>query len=332
MAQITYPDKNTGDTFSAAEATEIKTSVNYLYNNPLPIIGNTQTNSIKLSTNTTHNNAGLIDLYNNSNLYAINIQNTSSGVGVYVDNQNASQPGIFSSCNNSSTSAILAAVIAGEGIRINNNSSYVGLHINNYGSGIAFKISNSSLVSKTILNPLVADSSSAVAYTFDTQNTLSTTGANIAEFKNNGTEKVYIDKDGDIYSNGNKVDSIGLKKVTYTYSSADILNSTVVELIPTPGAGKFINPVSLNIVYDYNTVAYIGTSFVRIGYSSSLWGGAETSVSIDYATSWRVNNPPFSYIDSHVIANQSLKMNITSPVTTGDGEIKVTIIYTIENY
>lgn len=31
MAKITYPNKNTGDTFSAAEATEVKTSVNALY-------------------------------------------------------------------------------------------------------------------------------------------------------------------------------------------------------------------------------------------------------------------------------------------------------------
>ncbi|PIT93044.1 MAG: hypothetical protein COU06_02175, partial [Candidatus Harrisonbacteria bacterium CG10_big_fil_rev_8_21_14_0_10_38_8] len=42
----------------------------------------------------------------------------------------------------------------------------------------------------------VADGSSAVAYNFNTANALSTTGAKIASFKNNGTEKAYVDKDG----------------------------------------------------------------------------------------------------------------------------------------
>lgn len=44
----------------------------------------------------------------------------------------------------------------------------------------------------------VLDSATAVAHSFDTLNTLSTAGSLIASFRNAGTEKVKIDKDGDL--------------------------------------------------------------------------------------------------------------------------------------
>lgn len=50
----------------------------------------------------------------------------------------------------------------------------------------------------------VADGASAVAFTFDTSNALSTSGAKLASWKNNGTEKAYIDKDGNLDLSGTK--------------------------------------------------------------------------------------------------------------------------------
>lgn len=44
-----------------------------------------------------------------------------------------------------------------------------------------------------------ADGASAVAYIFDNNVTLSTSGASLASFRNNGTEVLNIDKDGGIY-------------------------------------------------------------------------------------------------------------------------------------
>jgi len=46
----------------------------------------------------------------------------------------------------------------------------------------------------------VANGASAVAYSYDTQNTYSTSGAKLASWKNNATEKAYINKDGVISS------------------------------------------------------------------------------------------------------------------------------------
>lgn len=49
---------------------------------------------------------------------------------------------------------------------------------------------------KTKFFPNTVDGAIALAYDFDTQNNLTTSGAKLASFKNNGTEKLAIDKDG----------------------------------------------------------------------------------------------------------------------------------------
>lgn len=48
------------------------------------------------------------------------------------------------------------------------------------------------------LNPNISDNASAVAYLFDTHNNLTTTGAKLASFKNQGVEKVYFNNHGNI--------------------------------------------------------------------------------------------------------------------------------------
>lgn len=48
-----------------------------------------------------------------------------------------------------------------------------------------------------VLNSGVADGAAAVGFTLNTSNAMATAGSKIASFQNNGTEKAYIDKDGD---------------------------------------------------------------------------------------------------------------------------------------
>jgi hypothetical protein len=50
------------------------------------------------------------------------------------------------------------------------------------------------------MNPRVVDGASAIVYMFDTNSALSTSGAKLASWKNNGVEKSYIGYDGIIYS------------------------------------------------------------------------------------------------------------------------------------
>lgn len=74
-----------------------------------------------------------------------------------------------------------------------------------YGTTSGFKINNAildgalSLGSQaTYLNPVTPDGSTAIANVFGTTSTYVTTGAKLISVKNNGTEKVSIDKDGNI--------------------------------------------------------------------------------------------------------------------------------------
>lgn len=72
----------------------------------------------------------------------------------------------------------------------NNTTNFVDLHLDgNIYAGAT---------NETALTPSVADEATGIAYTFDTENTLSIAGAKIAVYKNNGTEKAYVDKDGKV--------------------------------------------------------------------------------------------------------------------------------------
>lgn len=63
------------------------------------------------------------------------------------------------------------------------------------------------------LTPSVADGATAIAYTFDTANTLSTSGAKLVSFKNNGVEKAYLNYDGYFYA-------------TVIFSASDIVSGS----------------------------------------------------------------------------------------------------------
>jgi len=62
-------------------------------------------------------------------------------------------------------------------------------------SGSALKITLGTTI-RTDLNPRVADGATAVAYIEDTHNNLTISGAKLKSFRNQGSEKVSIDKDG----------------------------------------------------------------------------------------------------------------------------------------
>lgn len=76
-----------------------------------------------------------------------------------------------------------------------NNAANGGVKVDSTQMSI---ISNST--TRTLLNPNVADGGSAVAYLFDTHNSLVNATAKLASFKNNGTEKLYILGNGTLRS------------------------------------------------------------------------------------------------------------------------------------
>jgi hypothetical protein len=73
-------------------------------------------------------------------------------------------------------------------------------------------------------NPNVSDGASAIAYTFSNKNTLSTAGAKLISVKNVGSEKFYIDKDGnvDIASGAEyRINGTALPTTTYVENSSE---------------------------------------------------------------------------------------------------------------
>lgn len=76
---------------------------------------------------------------------------------------------------------------------------------------------------KMNLEPTVTDSGSAIAYTFDTENTLTGTNSLIAKFNNNSTLKASIDKDGALSTAGT-TNRWYLKSVTEGATTNAVIN------------------------------------------------------------------------------------------------------------
>jgi hypothetical protein len=162
----------------------------------LPLVGTYQADSIQLSTTGLQAAGGLIDLNNTggAGIYALMIINSGVGSGIRIEN---SSGGNAINIWNKAASTAQALAITNEG-------SGDALYINNVGSAIAFQIGSQ----KTVFNPSVADSGGSIAYILDTLNNLVTTGAKLLSLRNQGTEKAYVDKDGNVYSQGNKLSTV----------------------------------------------------------------------------------------------------------------------------
>lgn len=146
---------------------------------------------------------------NSSNGDGVYINNTSNGCGTNIVN---GSNGTGHSINNSNI---------GTGIDILNASTGIAINISNASTGIAFNIYDGS-INRFIVNPNVVNGSTAIAYLFDTKNSLSTSGAKLVSFKNSGVEKCYIDYQGNIYANGVLLGVGG----TMVYPGSGVPNST----------------------------------------------------------------------------------------------------------
>jgi len=122
------------------------------------------------------------------------VVSTGSAVAYILDTNSSLTIGdkIISVRNNGSEvtsfdlSGINTGLIKGGQTTLTQNGSINGYHL-------ALK---STSTDRTILFPNIIDGASSIAYLFDTHNNLTTSGAKLVSFKNQGVEKVYIDKDG----------------------------------------------------------------------------------------------------------------------------------------
>lgn len=103
-------------------------------------------------------------------------------------------------------------------------------------------------------------------------------------------------------------------------------------IIPAPGVGKAIWPVSAYSDYKFGTVAYTGAGggmFLEIGVGNAInTGGIDDNLLIDFLTSRRRNE----VLVSAVLAGDSGALqlaNYTSDLTLGDGTLTITVLYQI---
>lgn len=106
---------------------------------------------------------------------------------------------------------------------------------------------DSSWVVRHSMDYQVADGASAVAYMHDTKNALSTGGAKLATWKNNGTLKMSIDKDGQLVPVGGILLS-GTNLVTDTTTGAKLATSSAQKL-GAWGAPPVVRPSAYTQTY-----------------------------------------------------------------------------------
>jgi hypothetical protein len=113
----------------------------------------------------------------------------------------------------------------------------------------------------------VADGAAAVAYSFDTQNTYSTTGADLVSFLNNATPKFNITKDGGI--------DIKSGATTASHSASINLNLTSSGASTSSGQYSFVAGESC-LASNYAAIA-MGYFSSATGNSSQAFGTSATS-------------------------------------------------------
>jgi hypothetical protein len=136
--------------------------------------------------------------------------------------------------------------------------------------------------------------------------------------------------------------TILMKEIDITSAQLLTLNgiTNIIELIPTPGAGKYIDIIHATMNLDFNTTYYQGTDTLRLGYSDTgvanspaLWEleqalRAEVSQIRRFKKKFSTYSETQNYIG---IDNGVFLGAAASSPTLGDSDIKINLTYQILN-
>jgi hypothetical protein len=183
---------------------------------------------------------------------------------------------------------------------------------------------------RTDLYPTVADGASALAYLFDTVNNLSTIGAEIAAFRNQGTDVLTIDKDGNVNIptgaeyriNGVAIGSgdpspLTTKGDIYTYSTADArlpvgTNGYVLSANSLTTTGlEWVSPSTFDIYVFQNGIAEAGNN-VQLNFGNLT---NETVLADDDEFAYRDD----SVSQHRALTYSALKTALNSDLSFGSG-------------
>lgn len=123
--------------------------------------------------------------------------------------------------------------------------------------------------------------------------------------------------------------SILTKKVTIPSSDILALHSTPIVLLPAPGAGKFINVLTVCATISNGTTPYVASAGLAIYIdtaSNNLMGSSDTLIYTDD----RIHQFAFTNDNSQFIIDKELMIKSGSPnPTSGDGDLLLYITYQI---
>src|SRR5690349_7998744 len=129
-----------------------------------------------------------------------------------------------------------------------------------------------------------------------------------------------------------------VQTATITLTSAQILGlyTTPVQVVPAPGTGQLLNPLSFTLQYKFGSTPYTvspqGIQFISGAPGRDEYGSVTTSNLLD-APSSRVATASANGQaggDPATYANQPLMVDLsTSDPTGGDGTLTITVTYTV---
>lgn len=146
-----------------------------------------------------------------------------------------------------------------------------------------------------------------------------------------------IELTGNITTTGT-INGIKFLFVSDTLSSASILAGTVKKIIAAPGSGKYIKIISADLFYKHGGTDYVGAYTPIIDYVSSLDGKYYVpTFTIESATSAHNNLFDIALSSSnegtsYTVDNKGLYLGVNGTPTTGNGYLKIDILYTINDY
>ena len=125
-----------------------------------------------------------------------------------------------------------------------------------------------------------------------------------------------------------------IKRVEYRYSASDI-NSNITRTIVSAPSGKYINPLSITLIYVHLGVAFTTNTSVLLKIGTYTIAGGGINLGINTANTKFV---PIIGLEQNLAAStpvtmdgKAMTISMSGTNTTGTNYIKVVVLYSIEN-
>ena len=115
-------------------------------------------------------------------------------------------------------------------------------------------------------------------------------------------------------------------------------SSVFLELIPNPGAGKYIDLIHSTLNLDFNSAHYEAFNSLEIGFTNVLTAAGSGLWEMDQGLRSEVSQirrfenkfPAYSATDKYIVSNDSLSLTtVGGAPTLGDSDIKINLTYQI---